>query len=55
MDTLDKIDDIEIDYSSITTLNLSEKKLTELPKDISKYINLIELDCQCNQITKLDN
>jgi Leucine-rich repeat (LRR) protein len=46
--------DSEIDYSSITELNLSHKGLTKLP-DLSKYVNLIKLDCSCNKLRQLDN
>ena len=46
--------DLDIDYSSITELDLSCKGLTELP-DLSIYPNLIELDCSDNYISNLDN
>ena len=42
------------DYS-ITELDISNKDLTELPKDIAKYTNLKILNCSFNQITSLDN
>ena len=45
---------MEIDYSRIK-LDLYSKNLTKLPDDITKYINLIELNCSNNKITSLDN
>ena len=43
------------DYESITTLDISHKKLKELPSWISECKNLEHLNCSCNFITKLDN
>ena len=43
-----------MDYSSITELDLSHKRLTQLP-DLSKYTNLKKLNCSSNLITSLDN
>ena len=43
-----------IDYSGITELDLSYKKLNELP-DLSRYTNLIKLNCTGNRINNLDN
>ena len=43
-----------INYSRIK-LDLYSKNATKLTDDITKYINLIELDCQNNAITRLDN
>ncbi len=42
------------DYS-ITKLDISFKRLTQLPDDIGKYTNLQELYCSCNKLTNLDN
>ena len=42
------------DYSRITELDLSYKKLNELP-DLSKYTNLEILYCNHNNLTNLDN
>ena len=42
----------EEDYCQIKELDLSTKKLNELP-DLSKYTNLKELDCSRNEITSL--
>ena len=44
-----------MDYSIITALGLSNKKLTKLPDDIHKYTNLKNLDCAFNQIATLYN
>ena len=43
-----------IDYSSITELNLYNKKLNDLP-DLSLYKNLIQLDCRDNNLTYINN
>ena len=43
-----------MDYT-ITKLDLSNKGLTELPTDLHKYINLIELYVNNNKLTTLDN
>jgi Leucine-rich repeat (LRR) protein len=43
-----------MDYENITELDLSNKGLNELP-DLSKYTNLIKLDCYYNNIVALDN
>ena len=45
---------ITMDYT-LTKLNLSNKKLTELPTNIHKFLNLIELDCKFNKLIRLDN
>ena len=42
------------DDLKITTLDLSNRKLTNLP-DLSKYTNLVKLDISCNDIINLDN
>ena len=41
--------------NSITKLNISIKRLTQLPDDIGKYTNLQILDCRDNKLTSLDN
>jgi len=43
-----------MDFENITELDLSNKGLNELP-DLSKYTNLIKLNCSCNNIVALDN
>lgn len=43
-----------IDKSQIKILDISYKVLTKLP-DLSKYTNLIELDCSANELTALPN
>ena len=43
------------DYESITELNISNKKLTELPSWLSECEKLEKLGCSGNQITQLDN
>ena len=43
------------DYESITTLDISKKKLTELPSWVSEHKKLEILDCSDNNITQLDN
>ena len=42
------------DYT-IIELDISSKRLTELPDDIDKYTNLKTLNCNNNKITSLDN
>ena len=42
------------DYSK-TSLHLSNKGLTELPKDLHLYTQLEILDCRYNQLTSLDH
>ncbi len=36
-------------------LNISYKKLLNLPNDIELYTSLEKLDCSNNQLTNLDN
>ena len=43
-----------MDYTTITKLDLTGKELTELPADLHKYINLIELNVAHNNLTTLD-
>ena len=43
------------DYETLTRLDISFEKLTELPSWISQYHNLKELYCSSNYITQLDN
>ena len=43
-----------IDYLTVTKLKLQYTNLYELP-DLSKYINLQELDCSNNKLKTLDN
>ena len=43
------------DYEAITTLDISDKKLKELPSWVSECKNLEILDCSRNNITHLDN
>ena len=45
---------VDVDYASITSLDLSNQQLDVLP-DLSMYINLIKLNCNCNNLTALDN
>jgi Leucine-rich repeat (LRR) protein len=51
----DKMNNIykQLQYYITTKLDLSNKNLTELPRDIHKYKNLIFLDCSNNQLTNL--
>ena len=42
-------------FITITTLDISNKELTELPSWISTLINLKKLYCFFNKITHLDN
>ena len=42
-------------YESITTLNISNKNLTELPSWVSECKNLEKLNCSFNKITLLNN
>ena len=43
------------DYESLTTLDISKKKLIELPSWVSECKKLEILDCSRNNITQLDN
>ena len=43
------------DYETLTTLDISNKELTELPSWISECHNLKELNCSRNKITHLKN
>ena len=43
------------DYESITTLDISNKKLTELPFWVSECKKLEKLNCSWNKLTHLDN
>jgi Leucine-rich repeat (LRR) protein len=43
------------DYELLTELNISKKKLTELPSWVSECKKLEILDCSRNNITHLDN
>jgi Leucine-rich repeat (LRR) protein len=43
------------DYESITTLDISDKELTELPYWVSECKKLKKLNCDNNQITQIDN
>ena len=45
---------IDIDYASITLLDLSNKQLDVLP-DLSMYTNLKKIICSNNHITSLDD
>lgn len=42
------------DYT-VEELDLSDRELTKLPDDISKYTNLKILYCYYNKLTQLDN
>ena len=44
-----------MDYSIVTKLDLQNQGLTELPSDIHKYNNLIQINCSYNKLTTLDN
>ena len=48
------LEPVDVDYASITKLNLSNKQLDVLP-DLSMYINLRVLYCWNNKLTSLDN
>ena len=43
-----------MDYA-LTTLNISDNNLTELPNNINKYTNLKILNCSCIFFSNLDN
>ena len=43
------------DYESLTTLDISNKKLKELPSWVSECKKLEILDCSRNNISSLDN
>ena len=43
------------DYESLTTLNISNKNLEELPCWISECKKLEKLICSSNNITRIDN
>jgi Leucine-rich repeat (LRR) protein len=43
------------DYDSITTLDISSKKLKQIPSWVKQCYNLKKIMCSCNQLTQLDN
>ena len=46
---------IPVDYESLTTLDISNKNLEELPSWVSECKKLENLNCSFNKITLLNN